>query len=150
MVIEDVLIGLAPNGSEVATTDIGVHIVSDVTGVVVRHCRIAVDNTGVQAQGATSNTTIELNEISSPAAGNTGTVDGISLLSLAGDANVIRHNRVRDMGGAGVEIGGAGPVAGLVVRGQYSGTQRRRLRRTVDGARRDRDRATLGCLEHSR
>jgi parallel beta-helix repeat protein len=107
--VEDVLIGLQADGSQPASTVIGgigggVAVNGTGTNTVLRHNYVRLDGSGFRINGTGAGLIIEYNEIDLAAAGQSTTYDGIVLIGSTTNPT-LRYNLVKNMRGAGMEIG---------------------------------------------
>jgi trimeric autotransporter adhesin len=108
--VQDNLVGMSADGN-VDTITAGVPNYGITAGsainITIRHNYVRVNNSGIRRDSNGSNLIIEYNEVDVPSSGHNLTYDGILLIG-SGTNDIIRYNLVKNMGGAGVELGFSG------------------------------------------
>ncbi len=108
--VQDNLVGMSANGSTDATTsDVPSYGITAgaASNINIKHNYVRVNNSGIRRDSNGSNLLIEYNEVDVPSNGHTITYDGILLIG-SGTSDTIRYNLVKNMRGAGVELGFSG------------------------------------------
>lgn len=114
--LEDSLVGMRADGT--ISTPYGASYgvtLGGAGGLVVRHNYVRIQNSAIRRDGSGSGATIERNEVDQPSP-QSDTFDGV-LLVLGGTAtgDTIRFNLIRNLRGAGIELGFGTLLAGTIV-----------------------------------
>jgi trimeric autotransporter adhesin len=114
--IQDNIIGMQANGTFGSILQ-GSHAIEAGSGtnIAVRHNFVRANDSGIRTNGSGTGLIFELNEVDAPPSGQTDTFEGI-LLSNGGSGYTIRRNLIKNMRGAGTEIGFSGiPLLSTVI-----------------------------------
>ncbi len=116
--VQDNLVGMSANGSVDAITA-GVPSYGITAGAAsninIKHNYVRVNNSGIRRDNNGSNLIVEYNEVDVPSSGHAAPYDGILLINT-GSNDTIRYNLVKNMGGAGAEIGfGSGTFTNTLI-----------------------------------
>ncbi len=114
--VEDTLIGMRADGTISSPFSASFALVlGGSSGILVRHNFVRANNSAIRRDGSGSNSLIERNEVDQ-AGPQTDTFDGI-LLVAGGTASgdTVRFNLVRNLRGAGIELGFGTALSGVTV-----------------------------------
>jgi trimeric autotransporter adhesin len=116
--VADNLVGMNAIGTTNATSsNISGHGIEVTNGnnITIRHNYVRVNESGIRRNGGNpSGTTIEYNEVDLPSSGQGTTYDGILLIGSGTNEN-IRFNSIKNMRGAGIELGWGGTLTGTKI-----------------------------------
>lgn len=114
--ISENLVGMRADGSIPLATSAFFGIQAGTgSSIVIRHNYLRINNSAIRSEGSGSGLLVEYNEVDLPPAGHASTLDGVLIIRGTVPSATVRFNLVRNMRGAGIEVGFGGSLPNLFI-----------------------------------